>query len=37
MSRPHILVVDDDPLVHGSLAELFRGEGYEVTTATSGE
>jgi len=37
MSHPQILVVDDDPLVHGSLAELFRGQGYGVTTATSGE
>jgi len=33
---PKILVVDDDPLMCGSLKELLTSQGYEVTACTSG-
>ncbi|MBI4776088.1 MAG: response regulator [Deltaproteobacteria bacterium] len=33
---PKILVVDDDPLMCGSLKELLTRQGYEVTACTSG-
>ena len=33
---PRILVVDDDPLMCGSLRELLTRQGYEVTACTSG-
>ena len=31
-----ILIVDDDPLVHGSLAESFQAQSYSVATASDG-
>ena len=37
MADKHILVVDDDPIVCGSLTELLRFEGYDVETASDGE
>jgi len=37
MAEKHILVVDDDPIVCGSLSELLRFEGYGVDTAADGE
>ena len=36
MTRPSILVVDDDPDTGGALASLLESCGYEVTTATDG-
>src|SRR5687768_11721073 len=32
----HILIVDDDEALLGTLRDLFRIEGYEVTTASDG-
>jgi len=37
MADGRILVVDDDPIVCGSLTELLRFEGFEVDTASDGE
>jgi len=37
MADKRILVVDDDPIVCGSLGELLRFEGYAVETASDGE
>ena len=37
MANGRILVVDDDPIVCGSLTELLRFEGFEVDTASDGE
>jgi len=37
MANGRILVVDDDPIVCGSLCELLRFEGFEVDTASEGE
>ena len=37
MAEKRILVVDDDPIVCGSLCELLRFEGYQVDTASDGE
>jgi len=34
--HPHILIVDDDPIVADSLAEFLRDEGYETATACDG-
>ncbi|HTQ05035.1 MAG TPA: sigma 54-interacting transcriptional regulator, partial [Polyangiaceae bacterium] len=36
MSKGKILVVDDEPSARSALAELLRGEGYEVDTAGDG-
>ncbi len=36
MGRNRILVVDDDPLIRGSLYELLRGRNYEVEMASDG-
>jgi len=36
MDRRRILIVDDDPLVHGSLAETFQAQDYDVATASDG-
>jgi DNA-binding NtrC family response regulator len=36
VTSPRILLVDDDPFVTDSLAELFRRQGFEVRTAHSG-
>ncbi len=36
MERNRILVVDDDPLIRGSLYELLRGQRYEVEMASDG-
>ena len=33
----HILVVDDEPNMLRTLADIFRDEGFDVTTASSGE
>jgi len=37
MAERRILVVDDDPIVCGSLTELLRFQGYEVDSASDGE
>ena len=36
-ARKHLLLVDDDPGVRGSLQELLLGEGYEVIPANDGQ
>ena len=36
MERNRILVVDDDPLIRGSLYEMLRGQRYEVEMASDG-
>lgn len=36
MRTPHILVVDDDARISDLLAELFAGEGHEVTSVPDG-
>jgi len=36
-TRPHLLVVDDDPVTVDLLKEVLSKEGYDVTTALSGE
>jgi two-component system response regulator AtoC len=36
-ARPHLLVVDDDPVTVDLLKEVLSKEGYDVTTALSGE
>jgi two-component system response regulator AtoC len=36
-SRPHILVVDDDPLICNQLEQSFTHDGYNVTVATHAE
>ena len=36
MERNRILVVDDDPLIRGSLYEMLRGHGYAVEMAADG-
>ena len=36
MARNRILVVDDDPLIRGSLYELLQGKGYEVEIVSDG-
>jgi DNA-binding response OmpR family regulator len=36
-SKPHILVVDDDPIVLKVLSHELSQAGYEITTADSGE
>lgn len=36
MQRSRILIVDDDPLIRGSLYELLRGQKYEVEMASDG-
>ncbi len=36
-SRMHVLLVDDDPLVLGSLTQILRMDGHEVTTAAGGQ
>ncbi len=36
MSKAKLLVVDDDPLILSSLAELLRDEGYDVKTCSCG-
>jgi CheY-like chemotaxis protein len=33
---PHVLIVEDDPDILSSLAEVIRDEGYEVETAANG-
>jgi two-component system, NtrC family, response regulator HydG len=33
---PHILIIDDEPLVRGSLSELLTLSGYNVSTSSSG-
>ena len=35
-SAPHILLVDDDPLIVNSLSEFLRLEGHHVDTAPDG-
>jgi len=37
MAPPRILVVDDDPLIRGSLYEMLRGQRYDVEMASSGK
>lgn len=37
ISRPHILVVDDDPLICDQLERSFTHDGYNVTVATAAE
>src|SRR6266496_3060256 len=37
LSRPHILVVDDDPLICQQLERVFTPDGYNVTVATHAE
>lgn len=37
MNRRHILVVDDEPAMRDVMSSAFRDEGYDVTTAESGE
>jgi len=37
MERSRILVVDDDPLIRGSLYELLRGRRYDVEMAADGD
>jgi two-component system chemotaxis response regulator CheY len=34
--RPHVLIVEDDPDILSSLAEVIREEGFEVETAANG-
>src|SRR5947208_12599840 len=36
MASPHIVVVEDDPGIGGSLARTLEGQGYEVSWATTG-
>jgi len=36
MSRPRILLVDDEPSLLATIAPLLRSQGYDVATATSG-
>src|SRR3989338_7283092 len=36
MERNRILVVDDDPLIRGSLYEMLRGQHYDVEMASDG-
>ena len=36
MVRHRILVVDDDPLIRGSLYEMLRGQRYDVEIASDG-
>ena len=36
MERSRILVVDDDPLIRGSLYEMLQGRGHEVEMASDG-
>ena len=36
-SRKRVLLVDDDPLVLGSLTQILRMDGHEVTTAAGGQ
>ena len=36
MERERLLVVDDDPLIRGSLYELLQGRGYHVEVASDG-
>jgi two-component system KDP operon response regulator KdpE len=36
MSRPRILLVDDEPSLLATIAPLLRAQGYDVATATSG-
>ena len=36
MERSRILVVDDDPLIRGSLYEMLRGRRFEVEMASDG-
>ena len=35
--RPRVLIIDDESLMRETLAGMFSGVGYEVTTAASGE
>ena len=37
MAKPHVLTIDDEPRIVEMLAEVLKGEGYRVSTATSGE
>jgi DNA-binding NtrC family response regulator len=37
MSKPHILVVDDEPAIRTLVQEILEDEGYEVATADGGE
>jgi CheY-like chemotaxis protein len=34
--RPRVLVVDDDPTIRVTFADILRGEGYEVAVASDG-
>jgi len=36
MQRERLLIVDDDPLIRGSLYELLQGKGYDVEMASDG-
>ena len=35
-NRKHVLIVEDDPEIRASLADLLRTEGYEIALATNG-
>ena len=37
MSKPHILVVDDEPAIRDLVKEILEDEGYDVVTAEGGE
>lgn len=36
MEKPHILIIDDDPYLLKTLADILRGNGYETMTAIDG-
>jgi two-component system, chemotaxis family, chemotaxis protein CheY len=36
MPKPAVLVVDDDPMIAATVAEVLRAEGYPTTTAENG-
>jgi len=37
MTKPHILIVDDEPGIRDTLQDILEDEGYEVTTAANAE
>jgi CheY-like chemotaxis protein len=37
MTKPNILVVDDEPVARQSLSDILRLEGYQVTAVANGE